>query len=58
MTATVSTPSTGAAPFEPRSPEYLADPYAYFRRLREQSPVFVDPGSGKWFLRNKEMNSS
>ena len=50
MTATVSTPSTGAAPFEPRSPEYLADPYAYFRRLREQSPVFVDPGSGKWFL--------
>lgn len=39
-----------AAPFEPRSPRYLEDPYAHLRDLRERSRVCVDPASGLWFL--------
>jgi cytochrome P450 len=50
MTTTTPPTATGAVPFDPRAPEYLADPYAYFRKRREESQVFVDPGTGKWFL--------
>jgi cytochrome P450 len=39
-----------APPFRPRSPEYLADPYAHLRELRQQTPVCADPASGLWFL--------
>lgn len=43
-------PIGGARPFAPRSSEYLRDPYACLKALREQGPVHVDPGSGQWFL--------
>lgn len=43
-------PIGGARPFAPRSSEYLRDPYACLKALREQGPVWVDPGSGQWFL--------
>ncbi len=35
--------------FQPGSQDYLEDPYATLRRLREDGPVFVDP-AGRWFL--------
>lgn len=43
-------PVMGTEPFRPRSPEYLADPYAHLQRLRAEGPCWIDPGTGKWFL--------
>jgi len=48
--AQLTGPVTATEPFPARSPAYLADPYTYLRRLREQGRVVVDPGSGLWFL--------
>jgi hypothetical protein len=48
--STTAADITGAEPFRPHSPEYLADPYTHLGRLRTQGPVHVDPGSGLWFL--------
>jgi cytochrome P450 len=39
-----------AEPFRPQDPAYLRDPYSALGVLREQGPVFLDPGSGMWFL--------
>src|SRR2546429_648468 len=39
-----------APPFRPNSPEYLSDPYAHLRELREQTPICSDRASGLWFL--------
>ena len=38
------------SPFAPRSTDYLSDPHAHLAALRDQSPSFVDPDSGQWFL--------
>lgn len=46
----MSSPAMLAEPFMPRSPEYLADPYAQLKQLREFGPCVIDPGSGKWFF--------
>jgi cytochrome P450 len=46
----IASPIMASEPFPAHSPAYLADPYAYFRDLRERGRVVVDPGSGKWFL--------
>lgn len=43
-------PVVDAQPFSPRSAEYLKDPYAHFKRLREQGSCHIDPGSKLWFL--------
>ena len=43
-------PIVDAHPFDPRSPEFLGDPYPALRQLRIQGPCHVDPGSGQWFL--------
>lgn len=43
-------PIMSSPPFDPRSPEYLRDPYACLRELRARGPCHVDPGSGQWFL--------
>lgn len=51
---TVLEPVRGTEPFRPRSAEYLADPHAHLRALREQGPCWIDPGSGKWFLLDHE----
>ena len=32
------------------SPEFLADPYVYYRRLRESDPVHFDKARGSWVL--------
>jgi len=38
-----------AAPFDPRDPQFLADPYPFYRRLRETSPVlWVDKYRSYW----------
>jgi cytochrome P450 len=39
-----------APPFQPRSAEYLADPYVHLKQLRQHTPICVDPASGLWFL--------
>ena len=49
-TSTDSTLLRMAATFDPRSAEYLRDPYAQLEALRERGPAHVDPVSGKWFL--------
>src|SRR4051794_14111457 len=38
------------AMFDPRSTEYLGDPYAQLADLRAQGPSHVDPASGRCFL--------
>jgi cytochrome P450 len=48
--AQVASAIAASETFPARSPAYLADPYAYLRRLREQGRVVADPGSGRWFL--------
>jgi cytochrome P450 len=49
MTTTIR-PVLGDEAFDPHSSEYLADPYARLRELREQGPCWIDPGTGTWFL--------
>ncbi|MBW2423942.1 MAG: cytochrome P450 [Deltaproteobacteria bacterium] len=46
----LSQPVTGTSPFQPRSPDYLQDPYARLREMRSEGACWVDPGSGQWFL--------
>ena len=41
---------TDPGAFDPRSTEYLTDPYAALGRLRQRGPAHLDPGSGMWFL--------
>jgi len=36
--------------FDPRSPEYLSDPYAHLARLRSQGPCVVDGDRDLWHL--------
>lgn len=48
--STALEPIRGSRPFDPRSPEYLQDPYASLKALRDRGPCYVDPGSGQWFL--------
>lgn len=48
--STTTAPVMGTEPFDPRSPAYLADPYRHLAQLREQTPCWIDPGTGKWFL--------
>lgn len=47
---TTTAPAVGAEPFDPRSADYLTDPYRHLAQLREQGPCWIDPGTGKWFL--------
>lgn len=49
MTSTTE-PVRFEGPFDPTSPEYLADPYAHLARLREQGPCVVDPERDLWYL--------
>ena len=44
----VDLPSAG--PFDPTTPEFLGNPYAKFRELRERTPICVDPTTGACFL--------
>jgi len=39
----------GALVFDPLSPAFIADPYPFYRRLREAAPVFRTP-QGFWLL--------
>jgi cytochrome P450 len=36
--------------FDPLDPDYLADPYPYFARLRRKTPVFYAPKIDFWVL--------
>jgi cytochrome P450 len=48
--STPTEPITASEPFDPRSSDYLSDPYARLKALRAQGPCVVDPRSGQWFL--------
>lgn len=48
--STMVWPVRETAPFQPRSAEYLRDPYAVLARMRAKGSCHVDSGSGKWFL--------
>jgi len=43
-------PKLLSLPFDPRSPEYLRDPYSHLKALRAEGPCHLDPLSGQWFL--------
>ncbi|MCB0994666.1 MAG: cytochrome P450 [Acidimicrobiales bacterium] len=43
-------PVTGAEPFQPRSPDYLRDPFPVLQEMRSEGSCWIDPGTGKWFL--------
>jgi cytochrome P450 len=47
-------PAAAHEGFRPRDPAFLRDPHTYLGGLRSQSPVFVDPASGQWFLLDYE----
>ncbi len=36
--------------FNPADPAFVADPYPTYRRLRDEAPVWQDPGSGLWLV--------
>ena len=38
------------SPFDSEAPEFLANPYAKLREMREQTPVCIDPATGICFL--------
>lgn len=38
-----------AAEFDPRSPDFLADPYPYYARWQEEEPLFLLPATGDWW---------
>jgi hypothetical protein len=48
-------PSHASEPlvFDPLSPAFLADPYSFYRRLRETAPIFKAP-QGLWLLSRYE----
>lgn len=48
--STMEGPVREAGSFQPRSTEYLRDPYAELARMRAKGSCHVDAGSGKWFL--------
>jgi cytochrome P450 len=48
--STTAAEISASEPFRPGAPDYLADPYARLRRLREQGPLYVHPDTGLWFL--------
>ena len=48
--STTPEPIAGSRPFDPRSAEYLRDPYASLKALRDQAPWHVEPRSGQCFL--------
>lgn len=53
MPGTMSNPNPPILPsgsFLPRSTEYLRDPYARLKSMREQGSCVIDPDSGQWFL--------
>jgi cytochrome P450 len=43
-----------AVEFDPSDPEFLADPYPVLNSLREQAPLFYDPGRERWFVTRHE----
>jgi len=42
--------SAMAEAFEPFSEAYLADPYAFFVKARDEEPIFYDPKLGYWVV--------
>jgi cytochrome P450 len=42
--------TTGTQTFNWTSPEFLADPYVHYKRLRETEPVFFNEARGGWVL--------
>jgi cytochrome P450 len=58
----MSTQQAGVAPFNPRNPELLVDPYPIYARYREADPVHWGTASnpelpGSWYLFRYEDNS-
>ena len=40
--------------FQPTSPEFLANPYPFYKELRETAPIFFYEPWGKWVLTRYE----
>jgi cytochrome P450 len=36
--------------FNPSDPDFIADPYPYYRQLRDMAPVWQDPDNGLWLI--------
>ena len=36
--------------FDPEDPEFIEDPYPFYRQLRDEAPVYRDEDSGLWFI--------
>lgn len=43
----------GVAPFDPRDPAFLADPYPTYAALRDRHPVWRRPGRGDWVITSR-----
>jgi len=41
-------------PFDPLAPDFIADPYPFYDRLREESPILYDPDWKLWFVSTYE----
>ena len=39
-----------AVAYDPLSPEVIADPYPWYRTLRDDAPAFYDPGRDIWVI--------
>ena len=48
--ATAPRPAPGPPSYDPRRPEFHADPYAVYRRLRDEAPCHHDAGTGSYAL--------
>lgn len=40
--------------YDPWSPDFVADPYPVFERLRDERPVFFDEATGQWVISRYE----
>lgn len=49
-----STPSEEPGPFNPFQPEFLADPYPFYRAYRESDPVHQSPPGMWWLFRHAD----
>ena len=36
--------------FDPEDPEFIEDPYPFYRQLRDEAPAYRDEDSGLWFI--------
>jgi len=40
--------------FDPNAPDFKRDPYATYKNMRNQTPIFYDDASSLWFISRYE----